>query len=199
MEIKKEWVTAVLIITMLAGVFLFGLRGQPTEMGLIIVACAICLAFTNINKIQKVKGAGFEAEMKKAVEEAYATTESLRSMAKPLILSTLDNIIFAGRWGEMDNERKHKLKADIDGLAKSLGVFDKDVESASQMFFVWHAFDHVHKLETVLSRNKIKNTEIRERLRTLADRKTGMLPSVQDVRCAIVSLEKMPEIFLSRI
>lgn len=41
-----------------------GFLGKPTEMGLAIIAGALGLAFSNIDKLSKFKGAGFEAEMK---------------------------------------------------------------------------------------------------------------------------------------
>ncbi len=41
-----------------------GVLGKAPEMALSIVAGAIGLAFTNIDKIAKFKGAGFEAEMR---------------------------------------------------------------------------------------------------------------------------------------
>ncbi len=44
----------------------FGALARPVEMGLAIVAGSIALAFSYIDKIQKFKGAGFEAEMRQA-------------------------------------------------------------------------------------------------------------------------------------
>lgn len=64
-----------------ASAVMFGLKGTATEMGIIVVAGAICLAFLHIDKIQKFKGAGFEAEMKQAVAEANATIQQLREVA----------------------------------------------------------------------------------------------------------------------
>ena len=40
-----------------------GFLGMPTEMGIAVLAGALGLAFSNIDKISKFKGAGFEAEM----------------------------------------------------------------------------------------------------------------------------------------
>ncbi|WP_139211276.1 hypothetical protein [Azotobacter beijerinckii] len=48
---------------LLAGPITFGMLGKPAEMGLCIVAASIALAFSNIEKIKRFKGAGFEAEM----------------------------------------------------------------------------------------------------------------------------------------
>ena len=48
----------------LGGSGYFGYLGRPAEMGLAIVAGSIALAFSYIDKIQRFKGAGFEAEMR---------------------------------------------------------------------------------------------------------------------------------------
>lgn len=56
----------------LGGSFYFGCLGQPVEMGLAIVAGSIALAFSYIDKIQKFKGAGFEAEMRQQFETMVA-------------------------------------------------------------------------------------------------------------------------------
>jgi hypothetical protein len=45
----------------------YGFMGMTVEMGLAILAGSIGLAFSNIDKIAKFKGAGFEAEMCKKV------------------------------------------------------------------------------------------------------------------------------------
>ena len=66
---KKETILKVIIklisfAFLLLGSFYFGYKGQTTEMGLCILSASLALAFANIDKIQKFKGAGFEAEMK---------------------------------------------------------------------------------------------------------------------------------------
>lgn len=53
------------IIVIIVPVLYFGIMGKTAEMGLMIVASSIAIAFFNIDKVQKFKGAGFEAEMKK--------------------------------------------------------------------------------------------------------------------------------------
>ena len=75
MSIKNDWTSLLLIVFMLIGVVYFGTESKPTEMGLVIVASAIALSFANINRIQKFKGAGFEAEMKGAEKLVTKTSE----------------------------------------------------------------------------------------------------------------------------
>ena len=66
---------------MLLGVAVFGYLDKVAAATVTVLAGAIGMAFANLDKIELFKGAGFEARMRKAVEDAYATTDSLRSLA----------------------------------------------------------------------------------------------------------------------
>lgn len=81
----------ILSVLMLFGVSTFlGFFDKATEMGLAIVAGALGLAFANIDKIHKFKGAGFEAEMKDLVKEGHDVIDSLKelgiALSKPIML-----------------------------------------------------------------------------------------------------------------
>ena len=62
----------VAYLFLLAGSFYFGMKQLPVEMGTTILAASIALAFLNIDRIRKFKGAGFEAEMHEKVEALVA-------------------------------------------------------------------------------------------------------------------------------
>ena len=51
-------------VVLLGATTILGFLGKPTEMGLALVAGAIGLAFSNLDKISEFKGAGFEAKMR---------------------------------------------------------------------------------------------------------------------------------------
>jgi len=55
-------------LVLLGGSLAFGFLGRPTEMGIAVLAGALGLAFSNIDKIARFKGAGFEAEMRERLE-----------------------------------------------------------------------------------------------------------------------------------
>lgn len=184
----RDKISLCLIVAMPAGAMILGLLGKPTEMGLYIVAGGIALAFANIDKIQRFKGAGFEAEMRKAVEEAYATTESLKSIAKPLILSTLSNLIYSGRWGGMNSDRKHAIKKEMDQLASSMGIFDQDIRAESEKFFAWHAIDHVNHLKNAVHKTAPLNEAENSALNEMVDRGTDKFPSLATLREFVASL-----------
>ncbi len=63
-------------VLLIGGTFAFGWFGKPTEMGLCTLAAAIALAFTNIDKIERFKGAGFEAIMKQVQFQAMIAKDA---------------------------------------------------------------------------------------------------------------------------
>jgi hypothetical protein len=101
------------VVLLLALAVLFGLLGKPTEMALIIVASAIALAFINIDRIQKFKGGGFEAEMREVIKEASATIDQLRDVAcagaEPTLTSLMAGNFMSGISLEMRLESHDRL------------------------------------------------------------------------------------------
>ena len=55
-------------IVLLVGSVVLGFLGKPTEMGLAVVAAAVALAFSDLEKFSRIKGAGFEAELREKLE-----------------------------------------------------------------------------------------------------------------------------------
>uniref|UniRef100_UPI00405761D4 hypothetical protein n=1 Tax=Candidatus Electronema sp. TaxID=2698783 RepID=UPI00405761D4 len=64
-------------LVLLLGSTLFGSFGKTAEMGLAIVAGCLSLAFANLDKIAKFKGAGFEAEMRDKVEDIQGKVDTI--------------------------------------------------------------------------------------------------------------------------
>lgn len=84
----KSVVQIVAYIVLLGGSLALGFLGRPTEMGLAIVAAAVALAFSDLDKFRRIKGAGFEAELREKVETIIETeTEpqpsDMRHLLKP--------------------------------------------------------------------------------------------------------------------
>lgn len=90
---KSIWITSIASFSMVGLAVMFGLLGKPTEMGLIIAAGAIAISFLNIDRIQRFKGAGFEAEMRQAVDHVHATVKQLRVLAAASAESTLTSLM----------------------------------------------------------------------------------------------------------
>ena len=71
-----------------------GFMGKPAEMGLAIVAGAVALAFSDIEKFIRIKGAGFEVELreqlKAVIEKETEPSESGEEGAPPSDISRID-------------------------------------------------------------------------------------------------------------
>lgn len=113
---------------------MFGIMGKPTEMGIIVIAGAIAVAFLNIDKIQKFKGAGFEAEMKRAVEEANATINQLREVAATSSEVILTDLMAGNFMDGTTLEKRLKLHDQLIENLKEIGASKGQIEKADEMW-----------------------------------------------------------------
>lgn len=65
MEVVFKFFSAIVLLVVSC---CFGYMGLPTEMGLAILAGALGLAFSNIDKLSEFSGAGFSAKMKDQIQ-----------------------------------------------------------------------------------------------------------------------------------
>lgn len=126
---------------LIVSVFLFGLKGMAVEMGIAVAASGIFLAFSNLEKFSKFKGAGFEAELKEAVNEANATIEQLKEVAAPLLITSLELLASNGRWGDDDSNKGHKLFDRLFTLQEKIGLTSKEIKETTNHYLYIHAWD----------------------------------------------------------
>ena len=131
----------------LGATFFFGITQRPTEMGLVLLSGVLCMAFANIDKIAKFKGAGFEAEMKNAIDKASATIEEVRQIGCKSAAAVLEITAAFGRWGGGTTTlRRFQIRDNLVTSLKGLGVDDEDIKEAQKGFDRWLAFDHGSKI-----------------------------------------------------
>lgn len=68
MAARKSLIQACAYILLLAGPVVFGFLRGPAEMLLALTAGAIALVFSDLDRFKRVKGAGFEAELREQIE-----------------------------------------------------------------------------------------------------------------------------------
>lgn len=85
---------------LLGGALLFGVLARPAEMGLAIVAGVFALAFSDIQRFRRIKGAGFEAEL---WEQIQAVVEKETESPSP-----------------EDDEEASPLSATVEGSTKAV-------------------------------------------------------------------------------
>jgi hypothetical protein len=116
---------------------MFGLLGKPTEMGLVITAITIGLAFANIDKIQRFKGAGFEAEMKKVdqvVKDANATIEQLRNVATTSARATITSLMAGNFMDGMTMKDRMELHDQLISNLARIGASKRQIEESDEMW-----------------------------------------------------------------
>ncbi|WML49174.1 hypothetical protein RCG23_03525 [Neobacillus sp. PS3-34] len=100
----------------------FGYFGKPTEMGLAIAAGAIAVIFLNPDKFQSFSAASVQAELRKTVEEAYASIEQIKEIATPSIWTSITNLTFQGRFGGIPEQEMENYKKHIEKLIQGAGT-----------------------------------------------------------------------------
>lgn len=160
----------------------FGFSGKTSAMSLSIVAGAIGMAFSNLDKFQKIKGAGFEAELNRAVEKAYATTSSLKELAANLASTVLVLMASEGRMGGMGLKKKMELRQVIDEALKKVGLTVKEIKGTHLTFDQFLLWDHGRAIIKEFNNSGKVDNEARELFRNLTQYETLTVGSPNEFR-----------------
>lgn len=114
--------------------FYFGTLGKPKEMGIAIVGGSIAMAFVNIDKIQKFKGAGFEAEMKLVIDEANATLKELQEIATTTTEATLYQLTESQFFGNFSFSKKLKIHDQLIEKLKAINIKNGQIKKIEKVW-----------------------------------------------------------------
>ena len=131
---------------MLIGVSVFGYLDKPAAMTAVIIAGAMGMAFANLDRITHFKGAGFEAQMREAVQEAYATTDNLRDLAIVMARAVSDILAVENRWAGVRQTTKLGIKKDIARILRDSGIENGRIAQAGKLFDAYITFDHAKRI-----------------------------------------------------
>ena len=185
-SVFKQIIPVVIIIL---PALVFGFLDKTTAMGLSIIAGSITIAFLNIDKIKFNKEGEFVEENKKAIDEAYETIHNLKEISVPLIVSTLNTIIYSGRYGELGINKRHDLKDDIEAVIDDLGINDKKVEVILEDFYKISTRDLFQYFTNEFLKGKSNYNELSEKLNALCDWDGTNYPSKEDILKTLVVTE----------
>ncbi len=150
--IMNIFLNIVGFIVLIVSVFLFGLKGMAAEMGIAVAASGVFLAFANLDKFSEFKGAGFEAKLREVVDEANATIENLKEVAKPLIKTNLFALAKAGRFSDGAFNKSHDVYDQLAELQSKIGLDGQDLEKSKASYLNIHAWDMVSELSGNIER-----------------------------------------------
>ena len=140
-ELNRNLIIALVVVPVLLGI----LRTR-TEMGLSIAAIGLALFFVNLDKFERFRTpGGFEAELRTAVNKAYAAIEQLKDLGLALSAPIVDDMSVSGRMLQYI-PLKHKLERveNISATLKALGASQQEIEAATATIYARLADDHLN-------------------------------------------------------
>ncbi|MFA6546883.1 MAG: hypothetical protein WCS99_20875 [Limisphaerales bacterium] len=152
-HLTQALIVALVIVPVLLGIY----RGTE-EMAIATGAIVLALFFANLDKFSRFKGAGIEAELRTAVNEAYAAIEQLKELGLSLSSPIVDELAISGRFLQYI-PLKFKLErvAKIVETLEKLGASEAEIEKACSTIYQRVANDHMRGVfHTLLSSNPEK-------------------------------------------
>jgi hypothetical protein len=133
----KLWMSPALIALLVVVPCIFGVVSMPAQMGLATAAIIAALFFANVERFEKFKVAGMEAEVRKAVEQAYAAIEDLRELALALADPVMDTLGATSMLGSVA-PAKYRVEqvSRIASNLRKLGATDKQISDAADSFHI---------------------------------------------------------------
>lgn len=133
-----------LIIALVVIPTVFGAFKMFAEMGLAIASIGLALCFANLEKFSRFKGAGFEAELRTAVEKTYAAIEELKELSLVLSAPIVDELALSGRMLQyMPLKYKLERVERISSTLRKLGASESEIEDVCATIFQRVIKDHI--------------------------------------------------------
>ncbi|MBH0333657.1 hypothetical protein ABH14_28670 [Brevibacillus brevis] len=111
--------------------------------------------------------------------EIESTVTRLKEITKPIVISTISNLTYGGRFGGMNTREKHRFRDDMIQIADSLKIEDSEVLDAINLFNRYHSWDHYQAF--LRGVEKDTDREIGSRLHILTDYRTTNFPSEEQI------------------
>ncbi len=179
----------------------FGLFRMPAEMGIATAAISLALAFRNLDKFEKFKAPGFEAELRTAVEKTYAALEELKDLSLAVAAPIVDTLAITGVMLKYI-PLKYKLQRveKIRETLRKLGATEEEITKACSTMYDRLEADHRKRiLLTLLNANGEKkqlfdgldgwDTEEWDRARIQRFIEEHGLTKSKDVEAALLDLD----------
>jgi hypothetical protein len=140
-DLTQKLIVALVVIPTLFGVF-----QRPKEMAITVAAIALALAFANLEKFERFKGAGFEAEMRVAIDKTYAAIDDLKELAVSLSEPIVDSLTMSGQvFSYIPLSEKIDQIEKVSTALHKLGASEKEIDQVSSTLLTRVTGDHIKK------------------------------------------------------
>lgn len=123
-----------------------GVMGMFPVMVLTALLSVALLLAANADRISSIRASatGFEAKTRAVIDEARATIQQVREVAKIAALANIMFVARAGRWGPMPWTDKEKILSSTAESLKRLSVPDREQEEMFEELHTATRFDYAH-------------------------------------------------------
>ncbi len=168
----------------------FGVMDKAGLMTASVLAGCLILAFAYIDKIKKFKGAGFEAELRDAVNEAYATIEKLQGIAVKLSEPIVTEVTMHKRMIQyIPLKSRYEQIKEIERSLRDLGVKEEEIEKTTEFFYSVFREDHIKKVVYGVLKDESTPDQLKEIMETY---KEGNIPADLKIADVVASSEYTP-------
>ena len=162
MKLVKDILFVISIIAVIAIATVMGFNNMRIEMGIIIGLGIAIWFFLTIEKFEYFKGAGIEAKLNKAVNDANATIEELRELAASLAEPTITLITMENRMFQyIPLSSKIQMKEDIMNSLRKLVVEDSRIKKVASFMDNVITQDHLYRIKDYFEAKKIDDSILR--------------------------------------
>ena len=148
----KRIISLLFIFCMIVSTLLFAYLGREMAAGLSIVVFSFGLVFLNLDKFSKFKGAGFEAELKEVVTEAYAAIEDLRKVAINVSKPAVSLLAVRGPFQYLHLKFKLEYAKNISGTLSDLNISAEKIEYV--LSALYERVEEAHRRKVLVSLNE---------------------------------------------
>lgn len=175
----------------------FGVMDKAVSMTASILAGCLILAFAYIDKIKKFKGAGFEAELRDAVSEAYATIEKLQHIAVKLSEPIVTEVTMQNRLlSYIPLKYRYEQIKEIERSLHDLGIKEEEIQKTTEFFYSAYWEDHINKVAQAIICDKYSPNELKEKMEAYENRD---IPKELNIADVIASYEYTPSDEISEL
>ncbi len=158
----------------------FANQGKIDEAWVVLAACGAAVVFWNLHRFKKVKAGSFEA----VIQEAETTIERLKTIAGPLLISSMKILNHGNRIGGMKPAQKIILFQELDSASVKLEFSDnQNIMAARKEFYQYLTWDHFSAFRSNIHTDQEVSKEISDAINALfSSYKNTDFPSENSIR-----------------
>lgn len=160
----KRIINFLFIIALITLPTYLAVIGKEVAASLSLISISFALVFWNLDKFSKFKGAGFEAELKSAVEETYAAIDEVKKLAVCISSPTVSLLAVSGAFQYLPLKYKLEYAAKIASTLSELKIDKDEIDEALSSLYSRVENDHHRKILVALNQKLDSDCKLFEKI-----------------------------------